>query len=150
MNNARPLILTLLAALLLIPTGARAEPRTDEDSTSGVAPIVRRGEAHPALWPATHSVGLVDAKTEARVSELLTRLSLEEKVGQLIQADIGNIKPDDLRRYPLGSILAGGSSPPLGADDRSPVQAWIDTARAFRKVSLRRRCRPLSWRSTIR
>jgi beta-glucosidase len=40
-----------------------------------------------------------------------------------------------LRTYPLGSILAGGSSPPLNGDDRSPPQPWIDTARAFRAVS---------------
>ena len=35
---------------------------------------------------------------------------LEEKVGQIIQADIASITPEDLRTYPLGSILAGGNS----------------------------------------
>lgn len=139
MHSVRPLILMLLAAPLLIPAGTRAEPAADARSNSDAELLVRRGEAHPALWPATHSVGLVDPQTETQVSELLARLSLEEKVGQLIQADIGNIKPDDLRRYPLGSILAGGSSPPLGADDRSPAPAWINTARAFRAVSLEQR-----------
>jgi beta-glucosidase len=97
------------------------------------------GVAHPELWPAAHSRGLVDPKTEAFVTRLMAGMSLEEKVGQMIQADIGAITPEDLRKYPLGSILAGGSSPPLGAPDRSGPQPWIASARAFRSVSLEKR-----------
>ncbi len=105
-------------------------------SRAGTPATSSRGEAHPANWPATHSIGLVDVATERRVAALLASLPLEDKVGQLIQADIASIRPDDLRRYPVGSILAGGSSPPLDSDDRSPAPAWIATARAFRAVSL--------------
>jgi beta-glucosidase len=103
-------------------------------ATAGVAQV-----AHPERWPAAKSVGLVDAATEAKVTALLRRMSVEEKVGQMIQADIGAIKPEDLRRYPLGSILAGGSSPPLGAPDRSPAAAWVATSRAFNAVALEKR-----------
>ncbi|HEV8330006.1 MAG TPA: exo 1,3/1,4-beta-D-glucan glucohydrolase [Steroidobacteraceae bacterium] len=97
------------------------------------------GLAHPEKWPQTRSRGLIDAKTEAFVSQLLAQMSLEEKVGQMIQGDISSVKPEDLRRYPLGSILAGGNSPPLGSDDRSAAAAWIETARAFRTVSMQAR-----------
>jgi hypothetical protein len=95
--------------------------------------------AHPALWPTAHSTGLVDPVTEAHITALMARMSLEEKVGQMIQADIGSITPEDLRRYPLGSILAGGSSPPLGAPDRSPAAPWTATARAFDAVAQEKR-----------
>lgn len=95
--------------------------------------------AQPASWPVAKSEGLVDAATEAKVTALLRRLSLEEKVGQMIQADIGSITPEDLRRYPLGSILAGGSSPPLGSPDRSPAGPWIATSRAFNAVAMQTR-----------
>ena len=94
-----------------------------------------RGVAHPNLWPSAKSQGLVDPKTEAFVSQLMAKMTLEEKVGQMVQADISTIRPDDLRTYPLGSILAGGSSPPLGAPDRSPAAAWLATARAFNAVA---------------
>ncbi|TAJ70800.1 MAG: glycoside hydrolase family 3 protein [Phenylobacterium sp.] len=94
---------------------------------------------HPESWPAAHSRGLVDPRTEAFVDELMGRMSLEEKVGQLIQADVGSIRPEDLREFPLGSILAGGDSPPLGAPDRSPAQAWLATARAFRTAAAQAR-----------
>lgn len=119
----------LLAAAALSATA----PSVAQDSGGGA------GIAHPDRWPAAHSVGLVDAATEARITALMARMSLEEKVGQMIQADIGSIKPDDLRRYPIGSILAGGSSPPLGASDRAPPQPWIDTARAFNTVAIEKR-----------
>jgi len=94
---------------------------------------------NPQVWPAAHSRGLVDARTEAFVDELMAGMSLEEKVGQLIQADVGSIRPEDLREFPLGSILAGGDSPPLGAPDRSAAQAWLDTARAFRAAAAQAR-----------
>jgi len=99
------------------------------------AALAQRGVAHPALWPQAKSVGLVDPKTESFVSQLMAKMTLEEKVGQMVQADISSIRPDDLRTYPLGSILAGGSSPPLGAPDRSPAREWLATARAFNAVA---------------
>lgn len=105
----------------------------------GAAQAAPAGVAHPEMWPAAHSRGLVDPATEARITRLMAGMSLEEKVGQLIQADIGAITPEDLRKYPLGSILAGGSSPPLGASDRSPQGPWVATAKAFRAVSLEKR-----------
>ena len=95
--------------------------------------------ANPALWPAAKSQGLIDAATEAFVTQLMSRMSLEEKVGQLIQADTSAIKPEDLREFPIGSILAGGNSPPLNGDDRAPAAEWVRTAQAFRKVSLESR-----------
>lgn len=95
--------------------------------------------ADPKVWPQARSAGLTDPRTEARITELLGKMTLEEKVGQLIQADIANVRPADLDEYPLGSILAGGDSPPLGAPDRSPAQPWLETARAFRAASLKPR-----------
>lgn len=95
--------------------------------------------ANPANWPAAKSQGLIDPATEKFVTELMARMSIEQKVGQMVQGDIGSVKPEDLRKYPLGSILAGGNSPPLGKDDRSPRQDWIDTARAFRAVAMEER-----------
>ena len=39
------------------------------------------------------------------VSSLMKTMSIEEKVGQVIQADLDFIKPSDLRDYPIGSVL---------------------------------------------
>jgi beta-glucosidase len=97
------------------------------------------GIAHPDLWPTAHSVGLVDPETEARITELMSKMSLREKVGQMIQGDSEAVKPEELRDYPLGSILSGGNSAPLDGKDDAPVQTWIHTTEAFRTVSLEQR-----------
>jgi len=97
------------------------------------------GVAHPALWPQAHSPGLIDAKTEAMVTRLMAQMTLREKVGQMIQGSLDSATPADLRRYPLGSILGGGSSPPLGGKPRSPAGPWVATSRAFAQVALEQR-----------
>ncbi|WP_347302794.1 glycoside hydrolase family 3 N-terminal domain-containing protein [Croceibacterium sp. TMG7-5b_MA50] len=98
-----------------------------------------RGVANPAMWPEVDSRGLIVPETEAFVTELMARMSLEEKVGQMVQADIASIVPEDLRRYPLGSVLAGGSSPPLGKGDRANGADWAATSKAFEAVAMERR-----------
>jgi len=92
--------------------------------------------AHPDQWPAAASpAAITDARAEAFISELMKKMSLEDKVGQTIQGDIGAMTPADLEKYPLGSILAGGNSAP-GGDDRAPPKAWTDLIDAYRKQAL--------------
>jgi beta-glucosidase len=124
-------VFTASLLAIAIASGAAATPSTPA--------LPADAAAHPALWPEAHSVGLVDAKTEAFVTSLMAKMSLREKVGQMIQPDIASIRPDDLRAYPVGSVLGGGNSPPLDADDRAPVAAWIRTANLFRAVSVETR-----------
>ena len=50
---------------------------------------------------------------DAKVRELLSRMTLEEKVGQMVQANSASLKdPSDVETYFLGSVLSGGSSDP--------------------------------------
>lgn len=94
--------------------------------------------ASPALWPAARSpAAITDAATENAISAIIARMTLEQKVGQVIQADIGSITPADLARYPLGSILAGGNSGPYG-NERADAATWkklVDEFRAASKAS---------------
>jgi beta-glucosidase len=69
-----------------------------------------------------------DPADEQRIADLLSRMTLEEKVGQVIQADIAFVTPDDVREYNLGSVLNGGGSAPQAG--RKP-QAWLDLADQF-------------------
>ncbi|KQW80935.1 1,4-beta-D-glucan glucohydrolase [Brevundimonas sp. Root1279] len=100
--------------------------------------VTDASRAHPAVWPhASSPDAMSDARTEAFVTELMSRMTVEEKVGQLIQADISAIKPEDLATYPLGSILAGGNSSP-GGDERASPQAWVKLAQDFRAAAAAR------------
>lgn len=92
-------------------------------------------QAAPLNWPkAASPAAITDAKTETAITALISQMTLEQKVGQLIQADISAITPDDLRQYPLGSILAGGNSGPYG-DERAAAAKWAQLVSAFRDVS---------------
>jgi beta-glucosidase len=91
--------------------------------------------ADPALWPAARSPSAItDAATENAISALLARMTLEQKVGQVIQADISAITPADLAKYPLGSILAGGNSGPYG-NERADAASWAKLVGEFRAAS---------------
>lgn len=91
--------------------------------------------ANPANWPVAHSPSTItDARTERAITRLLRKLTVEQKVGQVIQGDISSIKPEDLARYPLGSILAGGNSGPYG-DERADAAKWLKLVNEFRAAS---------------
>ena len=50
---------------------------------------------------------------DAKVQALLSQMTLEEKVGQMIQVNQASLKdPSDVEKYFLGSLLSGGSSDP--------------------------------------
>jgi beta-glucosidase len=92
-------------------------------------------QADPQAWPATASpAALSDPATEARITALMQRMSLRQKIGQMIQADLNAIRPDELKRYPLGSILAGGNGGPYG-DERADAAKWARLVGEFRAAS---------------
>ncbi len=91
--------------------------------------------ATPSNWPTAASPSAIsDNNVERQIDALLAQMSIEQKVGQLIQADISAIKPEDLSRYPLGSILAGGNSGPYG-DERASAAKWAQLVGEFRNAS---------------
>ena len=62
-------------------------------------------------------------------------MTLEEKIGQLVQADLCCVTPEDVRRYNLGSVLNGGNSGPYG-DDLAPAANWLKLADEFYAASV--------------
>ena len=71
----------------------------------------------------------------AFVDELLSEMTLEEKVGQTIMADLDFIKPSDLDRYPIGGILNGGNTSPNG-NQRASTNEWKQLAQDFYDESI--------------
>ena len=95
--------------------------------------------APPALeleaWPQIKSPLPPDPQLEKRIDQILAGLSLEEQVGQILQAEIQNVKPEDVARYHLGSILSGGGSHPARRKEASPAE-WLALANAFYDASM--------------
>ena len=115
-------------AVAALALGASAAAQPDAPSAEG-------GVAHPEIWPAYDYPVPQSAANEARITDLLGRMTLEEKIGQLVQADLCCVTPDDVRRYNLGSVLNGGNSGP-GGDDLAPAAKWLEAADAFYEASV--------------
>ncbi len=93
--------------------------------------------AHPDQWPVLPMKLKRDPKVEARVEAMLARMSIDDKVGQLLQVDIASISPKDLETYKLGSILNGGNSAPNN-DELAPAAEWLKLFDAFYDASVKR------------
>ena len=89
----------------------------------------------PDAWPEVTWPLEPDPAVEKRIDALLRAMTLEEKVGQIIQADISSVTPDDVRAYHLGSILAGGNSSPGGRHNATPRE-WLELADAYYAASM--------------
>lgn len=113
---------------------AQAQPQTQTDATATSEVASANGDVNVEIWPQTQGPIDVDPVLEQRIDDLLAKMSLRQKVGQIIQGDIGSITPEDIKKYPLGSILNGGNSAP-GGDVRAPAQQWLALADEFYEAS---------------
>ena len=69
---------------------------------------------------------------EARVEDLLQRMTLDEKIGQMTQVEKNSIRPGDIKKYYIGSILSGGGGSPA---TNSP-QDWYAMVQGFQEEAL--------------
>ena len=72
-----------------------------------------------------------------RVADLLSRMTLEEKVGQMTQTERYQVFDDEtpITTLGLGSILSGGGSTPA----QNTPEAWADMIDRFQRAALRTR-----------
>ncbi|HEU5138060.1 MAG TPA: exo 1,3/1,4-beta-D-glucan glucohydrolase [Steroidobacteraceae bacterium] len=124
------------AALALVPfllmLGCKDAAK---DAPAPVAVAEDPAAVHPEIWPSPKWPFAKDDALEEKVAALLKKMTVEEKVGQVIQGDICCIKPADMKQYHLGSILAGGGSSP-GNNERAPAKEWLALADEFYAASI--------------
>ena len=93
-------ILALILNLALSSCGSRSTPLPAQ-----TGPLLYKDPSQPVA---------------ARVEDLLARMSLDEKIGQMTQAENRSISPRDVTRYALGSVMTGGD----GISFTSTVADW--------------------------
>jgi len=69
---------------------------------------------------------------DARVEDLLSRMSLDEKIGQMTQAEHNSISPEDAAAYYIGSVLSGGD----GISNSNTLAEWTDFVKHFQDQAL--------------
>ncbi|NKF51686.1 glycoside hydrolase family 3 protein [Shewanella sp. WXL01] len=87
------------------------------------------------IWPKLPVPIAVDAELEARVANILSQMTLEQKVAQMMQPEIRDITVEDMRRYGFGSYLNGGGSFPFSNKQSTP-QDWIQLAEDMYQASI--------------
>src|SRR5580765_7360098 len=70
------------------------------------------------------------------VRELLARMTLAEKIGQMTQAEQNALREGDVEKYFLGSLLCGGSSDPKAGNS---LEAWTEMYDGFQRQALKTR-----------
>ncbi|MDP9133630.1 MAG: glycoside hydrolase family 3 protein, partial [Actinomycetota bacterium] len=97
--------------------------------------------------PASAAAPYEDARlpVHKRVDDLLSRMTLEEKVGQMTQTERFQFEPDaanpgrnetPITTYGLGSVLSGGGSTPAAGNNPT---AWADMVDRFQAAALKTR-----------
>lgn len=116
-----------LSSLLLVPIAlpAEASPDAGASTTSSTSSTDR-----PAYLDARQPI-------DRRVSDLLGRMTLEEKIGQMTQAERGAVfdNPTLIADWQLGSVLSGGGSTP----PTNTPEAWVAMVNTFQEQALRTR-----------
>ncbi|XP_041995165.1 beta-glucosidase BoGH3B-like [Salvia splendens] len=90
------------------------------------------------LWTAAVAAEYVKYKdpqqpVEVRVRDLMSRMTLAEKIGQMTQIEREVSSADVINKYLIGSIVSGGGSVPR---PQATAEDWIDMVNAFQKGAL--------------
>lgn len=72
---------------------------------------------------------------ETRIEDLLKRMTMDEKIGQMTQVEKNSIQPGDITRYAIGSILSGGG----GSPPQNTAQDWYAMVEVYQDEALKTR-----------
>lgn len=81
------------ALLLSLLAGCDSQKTAAPINTAPAAASTHAGKVN---WPAIKSAVKKDPAVETRIDGLLARMTLEEKIGQLIQPEIKHLTPEDV------------------------------------------------------
>jgi hypothetical protein len=90
---------------------------------------------------------MAGSDVDRRAGELLAQMTREEKIGQMVQADLNALRDrGDISKYALGSMLSGGSSAPADI----AASGWAQSCDELQAHALRTGLRiPLVCGSTV-
>ncbi|WP_066147926.1 glycoside hydrolase family 3 N-terminal domain-containing protein [Neobacillus novalis] len=71
-----------------------------------------------------------------RVADLLSKMTTDEKLGQMIQAEKASITPAQVKQYNIGSVLSGGGSFPNGKQADSLPDNWKKLVDGYQDAAL--------------
>ena len=110
---------------------------TLQGCTANDTSSIGTAERNPALWakPENPLSSNKSYSYEKEVSDLLSKMTLEQKVGQMVQANIKTIKPEEVRRFHIGAVLNGGNTYANNNRDAT-VADWVQLVDDYYQASM--------------
>lgn len=121
----RTLTVGLLTTTMIACQPATEQAPSETDTASQV----------PAFWPKLQPAVKDATDLESRIQQILSGMTIEHKVAQIIQPEIRDITLEDMRQYGFGSYLNGGGAFPDN-NKHASVQDWVDLAEAMYQASV--------------
>jgi beta-glucosidase len=115
-------------SFLSVTVGMLLVPMVTSVSTTDARPVADSAVAARAVYrDVAQPIG-------RRVDDLLGRMTLEEKIGQMTQAERGAVAGDPtvIADLQLGSVLSGGGSTPTP----NTPEAWVEMVNSFQRQAL--------------
>ncbi len=130
-------------AVKTLTSSAPSEAKTINVALTSSDSAVSGDQSPPTVVIDAHGLPYLDASLpiSRRVSDLLSRMSLPEKVGEMTQADrsmftgsstLSDTTPNDIRAWLVGSLLSGGGDVPT---PNTPT-GWADMVDGFQYEAL--------------
>lgn len=128
MNNILTTYKTIIASVLLLNLTACG---------SGKQVDILSGNKQDAskIWPVLDIAVKKDKKIEQKIVEIMSTMTLEQKIAQMIQPEIRDITVEDMRKYGFGSYLNGGGAFPNNNKHSTPND-WITLAENLYQASI--------------
>lgn len=87
------------------------------------------------VWPVLELPVKRQPAMEQKIADMLAKMTVEQKVAQMIQPEIRDITVEDMRRYGFGSFLNGGGAFPNDNKHATPAD-WIKLAEDMYQASI--------------
>jgi len=97
-------------------------------------PVTAASPMTPKETPVYHNPSL---PFEQRVADLLARMTLEEKIGQMTQVEKNSLSPAEVTARFIGSVLSGGG----GYPQPNTAENWAAMVDGFQRAALNTRLR---------
>lgn len=134
--KAKALITMLIPLTVLAACGSQSEKsNTQTDNIQAVKNIAALPSDSAPIWPKVESEVKKDPIIELKVQQMISTMTLAQKVAQMIQPEIRDITPEDMRKYGFGSYLNGGGAFPNNNKYSTP-EDWITLAEQMYQASI--------------
>lgn len=122
MKKSSFFLILIITSMIFIGCSKQTPASTTPSTTSPA-----QAQSEPAYLDPAKS-------TPERVSDLLSRMTLEEKAAQMVQGERGAVTSEDLETYGLGSVLSGGGSVPGSGS----IEEWAQMMASYQDAIMSR------------